>query len=100
MGKDILLKDGDLDIAGGDLVWDESAAQHVEHLLLAQKGDYKQSPLTGVGIADYVKSPLTAIKRAGLERQIRIQMEADGASGVDVSVNPQGAVHIKSAHYP
>lgn len=99
MAKDIILEDGDLKFSDGDLVWDESAEQHVEHLLLAQKGDYKQTPLAGVGIADYVKAPVNALKRTGLEREIRIQLEADGATGVDASVSATGELNIKSANY-
>ena len=48
---DILLdKTGDLDIQNGDIVIGYSDNQHQEHILLANKGDYKQFPELGVGI--------------------------------------------------
>jgi hypothetical protein len=48
---DILLnKTGDLDIQNGDIVIDYSDNQHQEHILLANKGDYKEFPELGVGI--------------------------------------------------
>ncbi|MRX70276.1 oxidase [Flavobacterium resistens] len=48
---DIFLnKTGDLDIQNGDIVIDYSDNQHQEHILLANKGDYKEFPELGVGI--------------------------------------------------
>lgn len=48
---DILLsKTGDLDIQHGDIVIGYSDNQHQEHILLANKGDYKEFPELGIGI--------------------------------------------------
>lgn len=40
----------DLEIKAGDLVLAESTEQHQKHILLANKGEYKQFPELGVGI--------------------------------------------------
>lgn len=48
---DILLsKTGDLEIQNGDIIFGYSDNQHQEHILLANKGDYKEFPELGVGI--------------------------------------------------
>ena len=95
-----MLQHGELRIAGGDLVMGESSEQHVEHLLLAQKGEYKQFPLTGVGILNYLNAPLGSVRRLELEREIRLQLEADGVRNAAVKVTPEGRVEIKRADYP
>jgi len=46
----ILNKTGDLDIQNGDIILGYSDNQHQEHILLANKGDYKEFPELGVGI--------------------------------------------------
>jgi hypothetical protein len=47
---------GDLLIENGDLVTGYSDLQHQEHLLLAQKGDFKEQPTVGVGIENFLNS--------------------------------------------
>lgn len=47
--KDFLFTD-DLQISDGDFAIGDSSNQHVQHILLAQKGEYKQTPELGVGI--------------------------------------------------
>ena len=85
MAKDILLnKDLDLAELLGDFETGISDEQHIELLLLAHKGEFKLEPLMGVGIANYLKAPTTLITRRKLEKEIKLQLEADGA--VDVSV--------------
>jgi hypothetical protein len=50
--NDILLDtDGDLSIKNGDFDIGFSDNQHQEHILLANKGEYKEFPELGVGIA-------------------------------------------------
>lgn len=77
----------------------ESSEQHVEHLLLAQQGEYKQSPLTGIGILNYINAPMDTKRRGELERNIQLQLEADGARNVKVTVNRYGRVRIIKANY-
>ncbi len=54
--QDILIDEtGDLGISGGDLLIGFSDLQHQEHLLVAQKGMYKQNPDVGVGMETFLR---------------------------------------------
>lgn len=73
---DMLLdNDNDLRVENGDLVIGESEAQHIDHLLVANKGEYKQHPLTGAGLPTMLKS---GNRKGGIHREVKLQMEADG----------------------
>lgn len=75
MVKDfILTENNDLLIEDGDLVVNETTYQHQKHLLLAEKGDYKQHPKTGVASKKYLEreSP------DEYARAIRQEFVADG----------------------
>jgi hypothetical protein len=55
MMTDLLLTEQyDLHIANGDLLTGESTLQHQQLLLLTHKGEWKQYPTAGAGIADYL----------------------------------------------
>lgn len=47
----LLDENGDLSIKNGDFVTGFSDNQHQEHILIATKGEYKEFPELGVGIA-------------------------------------------------
>lgn len=75
MMKDYLLDENDdLVIQGGDFKVGESTEQHKSLLLRLQKGELRQFPKTGVGLADYLldESP------NDLWLEIQKQFEADG----------------------
>ena len=56
MMKDFALNDNnDLITGDGDFVVSESTYQHQKHLLLAEKGDYKQFPTAGVASKRYLE---------------------------------------------
>lgn len=77
--------DGDLIIgADGDFVVGLSDGQHIEAILIAAPGDYKQSPLLGVNIQSFLNSPATANT---LRRAIQLQLESDGYSITDIKFN-------------
>ena len=64
----ILDQDGDLKIQNGDFAIGESTIQHQHHIIIANKGEYKEHPEVGVGIGDAIlterpKRILTEIKR-------------------------------------
>lgn len=92
--RDYITENGDLLIANGDFVQGESESQHVEHLLIARKGQYKHAPLLGVGIGDMLNAPLGQARRAAMERDIKLQLMAEGLRDVQVSVNDQGEINI------
>ena len=99
MAKDILTDhNGELAILNGDLDTGYSDEQHVEHILLAQKGHYKQHPLVGVGIADYVNSPVSLLTRRKLEKDITLQLEADRANEIKVGYDHNGKIKVAAAY--
>jgi hypothetical protein len=82
MVKDIILDDlGDLSFENGDFKVAESDQQHCILLINTFAGNWKQSPLCGVGIIQYLAS---AGQGAALKRSINIQLKADGYTKIDV----------------
>jgi hypothetical protein len=73
--QDLLLNDnGDLIVVNGDLSMGESTLQHQRLLLVTTKGDWRESPLAGVGTAAYLKD-----ESAGeLLSEIKKEFEKDG----------------------
>ncbi len=74
--KDILVdSNNDLLIENGDFVIDSSDIQHVDHIITAQKGEYKETPQLGFGVINYLKSNTTKTK---FKRNLRVQLNFDG----------------------
>jgi len=71
---------GDIEIDNGDFVVSESDQQHIEDILISSKGDYKQSPFSGVGIRDWLKGPSSLSIINDLEKEIRMQLVYDSFS--------------------
>lgn len=63
-------------VKDGDFVVGESTQQHQHLLLITQPGEIRQSPLTGVGLADFLESEDPGI----LKQTIQKQFELDGMS--------------------
>jgi len=73
--NDILLNtDNDLMIANGDFAVGDCLNQQVGLLLLFNKGEVKQHPLTGAGINDLLNSE----SMAAVTDEIQKQLKADG----------------------
>ncbi|TNE31822.1 MAG: hypothetical protein EP346_00020 [Bacteroidetes bacterium] len=100
MTTDYLLQEEDLIIENGDFKSGDSVDDHVNHILVATKGQYRQHPLVGVGLLNYIGSPWTSTVRNRLESQIQLQLEADGATGVDISIDGTGKLSISNVKYP
>ena len=62
------------EIKDGDFVIGESTYQHQKHLLLAEKGDYKQHPTAGVASKRYLERE----RPDEYARAIRQEFVADG----------------------
>ena len=71
--KDILIND-DISFKDGDLVVDESDAQHIEHILTAKPGHFYQFPTLGVGFLDQIKA---SVDKPALKQSIKQNLEAD-----------------------
>lgn len=78
IAQDIQLDDdGDLLIRNGDFVIGPSDNQHIQDLINASVGWWKEFPLVGVGIENYQGS---SGAQQQLERSIKVQLEGDGYS--------------------
>lgn len=83
--KDITLdNDFDLIIENGDFKLSESDMQHIQLICITNLGHWKQFPLTGVGIEQYIAS---SGQVDALKRSINIQLAADGYKVNDIVVS-------------
>lgn len=80
--KDIIFTT-DLQISGGDFLVSESDGQSIEHILRADVGQFRQSPLVGVGLQDQNNASVEPQK---LKQKIKLQLKADGFSVKKVSI--------------
>ncbi len=77
--KDYLLDENyDLLIKDGDFVVDECDDLDIELILLTEKGNWKESPMTGVGIRKWTNATMNSTLMQQLEREVRIQLNGDG----------------------
>lgn len=75
--RDFLLTDsGDLKIENGDFAAGDATQDNQRLLLLAEKGELKHAPLTGVGLRSYLNDDGTR----EMLREIRRQFVRDGMS--------------------
>lgn len=72
--KDLIIKEGVLQIDNGDLMVDDSDLQNQELLLLCAKGEFKQHPSVGVGVMNYLEND----NPTELLEEIRRQFRGDG----------------------
>ncbi|AQY22970.1 hypothetical protein [Riemerella anatipestifer] len=85
MRKDILLdEDGDLNFHNGDFDIGQSDQQHIEHIIAAQKGEYKNFPFVGFGVINYLKGDTS---KSDFKRDLKIQIENDGYSNPKIDLS-------------
>lgn len=88
---DFLLDDTfDLLIIDGDLVVGESTAQHQKILLLADKGEFKDAPMRGVGARRYLEDNTPD----NLAREIRQEFSADGMTVNKIQITPDLIIQV------
>ncbi len=87
---DIVLQENDLAFFQGDFRLGDSDAQHIEHLLSAEKGNYAQFPTVGVGIGQYQNGTATSDQ---ISREIRLELQRDGYQVAAVEVR-DGSIHL------
>ena len=72
--KDLSIVDDDFEFANGDFRVLDSDQQHVEHIIKADKGHFRQFPLIGVGIDKKQHGNLTV---QALKQDIKLQLRSD-----------------------
>jgi hypothetical protein len=77
----------DLQITDGDFVIIPSNKQHLEAIVMSEKGNWREHPLVGVGIVRFLNSTYSVLQITELERKIRLQLEADGMDVYQIKVN-------------
>ncbi|MCX8482861.1 MAG: hypothetical protein ORN50_04720 [Crocinitomicaceae bacterium] len=84
MAKDIIktepIKNGDWNIGFSD-------EQHIQDVLMSAPGHFKNAPLIGVNMNDYINSSLSPATVSELEKKILLNLESDGASKVRVKID-------------
>ncbi|WP_299713634.1 oxidase [uncultured Tenacibaculum sp.] len=85
---------GDLLIVNGDFVIANATLQHQEHIILAQKGEYKEFPEIGVGISNMLndENPRDVIT------QIRRNFEYDGMEVNQLDFNAKGDIIVDAPY--
>lgn len=92
---DILLdSNNDLKIENGDFVMGDSTEQHQKCLLLAAKGDYKQFPLIGVDVFNWLNDD----RPEDMMREVRIQFSNDGMRVNKMDVNYPSNIKIDATY--
>ena len=61
-------------IVEGDFAFGEATNQHVGHLLWAEKGEFRQNAIAGVGLRSFIDGD---IDESALESEITLQVELD-----------------------
>ena len=87
----------DLEIKNGDFSIGDTDQQNIELILLSHKGAFKEYPILGAGITDYLKSP-EIISRLRLENEINNQLEYDNFNVKDLDVNDLQNIHIDGTY--
>lgn len=88
--KDILVNN-DLLIENGDFVMGDSDIQHIDHIITAQPGEYKETPQLGFGVINYLKSNTTKTK---FKRDLRVQLNFDGYESPNIDLE-EGFKNLK-----
>lgn len=93
--QDILLDDSnDLIIENGDFTIGDATLQHQNHILIAQKGEYKLTPEVGAGVLDEVNNE----NPRELLSEIRRQFEYDGMKVNSLKIAANGNLLIDALY--
>lgn len=82
----LLTQDYDLEIKNGDFAIGNSQEQSVELMLMSKQGEYKLNPEAGCNIL----SAKNGVIGRMLDREIRVQLEADGFQLENLTITENG----------
>ncbi|WP_372747045.1 oxidase [Lutibacter sp.] len=93
--QDILVDDsGNLRIENGDFVIGSSTLQHQNHIIIAEKGEYKETPEIGVGVLTELLNENTR----ELLTKIRRNFEYDGMTVNKLNIATNGNILIDAEY--
>lgn len=78
-------------IANGDLFVDDSDQQHIQHILVADSGQFRQWPLLGVGIKKYLNG---SANQTDIKQTIRVQLRSDNFTVKTLEVKNDYSIKI------
>jgi hypothetical protein len=86
MRKDLLLNENyEIQIANADFVIGQSDEQHVECLVITEKGQIKFSPASGFGLYSRLKQRLQNTQQ--FVRELKIELDADGYTNAEIDIS-------------
>lgn len=91
--QDFIYKN-DLELRDGDLLIGASDNQHTEHILIADKGQYKGVPEIGVGITNMLNDETVTEFLIDAKKNLQY----DGQTVQDILFTEDGQLEVKS-HY-
>lgn len=86
----VLTKNGDLKIENGDFSIGRSDEQHQQHIILANKGEYKEFPELGVGIVQMLNDD----NYTGMLIETKRNLEYDGMAIDNIAFTEDGKLNI------
>jgi len=78
----------------GDFVTGESTKQHQKALILASKGELRQFPFIGVGLANYLNDDAFGDIKGAIQQEF----ERDGMTVESISVFEDGTLSTKAVY--
>jgi len=88
-------ENNDLLIKNGDFVIAESTLQHQNHLLIAEPGHFRQKPLLGVAISDFL---LEDSNLEELAHKIQKEFEVDGMEISKIDIPSITEININAGY--
>lgn len=88
-----LNQDGDIEFSQGDILYDESSWQHQQDIIISNKGYYKESPATGIGVINFIhdNNPESFL------RSIRKEFTRDGMKVKKVGIE-HGQIKVEAEY--
>lgn len=78
----------------GDFLIEESTKQHQALILMANKGEFKQNPLVGVGVSLYLEDDRLGAMKSELQQQLYL----DGMTVDELRIFNDGRIFINAGY--
>jgi len=80
-------EDFDLDISSGDFQRTDPTGQMRRLVLVTNKGDFKNTPLSGCNLIEFLKGNLDAGDQSSIRRRVRLQMDFNNLPVSSIRIN-------------